>query len=265
MLNIDVNHWRNLQTLLLDSAKERRRIVVIHEDGEILKFVHSHKASIVKSVERVDDPQAFARRVHRDNADKVDFVAVFERRAFDEYFGRLQGTWRPDEDLDEFVRRTYALMDEYPEGLVTFPGRARHVLGLQWRLGTTYSQAKSAVDRFVLPRSTVVFGIFDGLNVWATLVLGFDAEFRIDVITTVDMSEVTVSDSRRETAEAMVAWASRVYRPCSVGLFTSLDGARRFLESGEKTTVLRQLARDGDLIADPVPDTLAAAAFEVVN
>ena len=33
MLDIDVDHWRNLQALLLDSAKERRRIVVIHEDG----------------------------------------------------------------------------------------------------------------------------------------------------------------------------------------------------------------------------------------
>ena len=33
MLDIDVDHWRNLQSLVLDSAKARRRIVVIHEDA----------------------------------------------------------------------------------------------------------------------------------------------------------------------------------------------------------------------------------------
>src|SRR4051812_336384 len=105
MLDIDVEHWRNVQSLVLDSAKARRRIVVIHQDGEILKFVHSDREQIVTSVDRVEDPHAVAERVYRDNADRVDFVAVFERRAFDEYFGSFQGTWRADEDLDAFVHR----------------------------------------------------------------------------------------------------------------------------------------------------------------
>jgi hypothetical protein len=39
-LMADIGHWRNLQSLLLESAKEKRRTVVIHENGEILKFAH---------------------------------------------------------------------------------------------------------------------------------------------------------------------------------------------------------------------------------
>ncbi len=39
MLDIDVDHWRNLQDLFLESAKEKRRIIVIHEAGEVLKLV----------------------------------------------------------------------------------------------------------------------------------------------------------------------------------------------------------------------------------
>lgn len=259
MLDIDVDHWRNLQALLLDSAKERRRIVVIHEDGEILKFVHSQREPIVKSVERVDDPHAVAERVYRDNEDRVDFVAVFERRAFDEYFGRWQATWKPDEDLDAFVHRTYELIDEYPEGIVTHPGPARYVLGLQWRLGAGYDEIVAASERYVPPSSTVVFGIFEGDALWATLVLGFDADLRVKVVTTVDTAQLTASHGRDAIAEEVVAWVNRRYPPCSVGLFTGLEGARAFLDAEDKLGVLRELAEEGELIADPVPGTLPLA------
>ena len=261
MLDIDVDHWRNLQLLLLDSAKQRRRIVVIHEDGEILKFAHSEREPIVKGVARVDDPHAVAERVYRDNAGTVDFVAVFERRAFDEYFGRFQATWRPDEDLDEFVHRTYELIAEYPDGLVTHPGPARHVLGLQWRLGASRGQVVEAVGRYVPPSSSVVFGIFDGDALWATLVLGFDADLRADIVTTVDPSLLTVARGREAVAEEVVAWVGERYRPCSLGLFTSREGARAFLDATDKLAALHALGERGDLIAEPVPGTLPLASF----
>jgi hypothetical protein len=264
MLDIDVNHWRNLQTLLLDSAKERRRIVIIHDGGEILKFVHSHREPVVKSVTRVDDPHATAEKVYDDNAGNVDFVAVFERSAFDEYFGRFQATWKPDEDLDEFVHRTYALLDAYPDGIVTYPGPARNVLGLQWRLGATRDQIVDAAKKFVPPGSTVVFGIFADGDLWATLVLRFDADLRIDVVTTVDPSQLIASVSTAAAAEEVVSWVNRRYPPCSVGLFTTLEHARAFLEREDKLVCLRELAEREELIASPVPDglrsiTLAAA------
>jgi hypothetical protein len=264
MLDIDVNHWRNLQTLLLDSAKERRRIVIIHDSGEILKFVHSHREPIVTSVTRVDDPQAAAEKVYDDNSGNVDFVAVFERSAFDEYFGRVQATWKPDEDLDEFVHRTYALLDAYPEGLVTYPGPARNVLGLQWRIGATHEQITDAVKKFVPPGSTVVFGILAGAELWATLVLGFDADLRINVVTTVDPSQLAAKEGVASVAEEVVSWVNRRYPHCSVGLFTTLEHARAFLEREDKLVLLQELAERGELIASPVPDglqltTLAAA------
>lgn len=250
MLDIDVDHWRNLQSLLLlRSAKGRRRIVVIHEDGEILKFVHSDAGRIVKAIDRVNDPRADAERVYRANEDVVDFVAVFERRAFDEYFGRFQGTWRSDEDLDAFVHRAYALMDEYADGIVTYPGPARSVLGLQWRLAATYEQVTAAVQRYVPPGSTVVFGVFDGAALWATLVLGFDAESHADVVTTVDPSMLTAEGDREAIAEEVIAWASARYRVCSLALFTSRDGAQRLLEVDDKGAALLELRERGDLIA----------------
>jgi hypothetical protein len=257
MLDIDVNHWRNLQTLLLESAKEKRRIILIHENGELLKFVHSERVEIVKNVDRVDDPHAVAEKVYKANADKCDFVAVFERRDFDSYMGQWQGTWRADEDLDTFVQRTYATLDEYPDGMVTYPGPAREQLGLQWRLGTSYAAAKTAVEKFVPANSTVVFGILDGESLWATLVLGFDGDRRARVVTTVDMSELPNALPKDAVVSEVVGWVNKRYGPCSIGLFVDLADARAFLGAKDKLAAARAIVAKGGLRTGPVPEALA--------
>lgn len=256
MADIDVNHWRNLQVLLLESAKQKRRIIIIHENGTLLKLVHSHKEPIVRSVDRVDDPRAVAEKVYRANPGKADFVAVFERRAFDTYFGRIQDTWSANEDLDEYVHRMYAMIDDYPQGIVTYPGPASAMLGLQWRLGASYEEVKAAVGQ-IPAGSTAVFGVFDGTALWATLVLGFDGDRRANVVTTVDPSQLAPATTRADIARGVVEWANRRYPPCSLGLFMGLESAKAFLASRDKGTAIAEIRHKGDLIADPVPGTLA--------
>ncbi|MGD0613966.1 MAG: hypothetical protein ABSA69_00815 [Verrucomicrobiota bacterium] len=258
MADIDVNHWRNLQNLLLESAKEKRRIILIHENGELLKFVHSERADIVRNVTRIAKPLEDAEKVYRANADKTDFVMVLERRAVDRFFAKVQDTWKADEDLDEYVHRMFATLDEYPEGIVTYPGPARTRLGLQWRLGARYEEVKAAVERFVPANSTVVFGVFKENALWASLVLGFDAEKRISVVTTCDPSELTMTGGAWETvAKELVAWANQKYAPCSLGLSMDLDSARAFLSSRNKLATLRDLAQKRKLVSDPLPKPLA--------
>jgi hypothetical protein len=246
-----------MQALLLESAKEKRRIILIHENGELLKFVHSQKAEIVRNVERVDDPHAVAEKVYRANSGTADFVAVFERQAFDRYFAQFQDTWKADEDLDEFVHRQYALMDEYPDGIVTYPGPARTQLGLQWRVGASYEEVLAAVNRFVPPNSTVLFGIFEGDTLWATLVLGFDADRRAQVVTTVDPMELPAAGPWKVQVRTLVDWVNRKHAPCSIGLFTDLAGAKGLLASRDKLALLHTLAGAGRLLAEPLPTALA--------
>jgi hypothetical protein len=257
MADINVDHWRNLQALILESAKEKRRIILIHENGELLKFVHSQRADIVRNVVRVDNPHEVAEKVYRANPGKADFVVVFERRAVDRYFAQCQDTWKADEDLDEFVHRMYATMDEYPDGIVTFPGPARTTLGLQWRVGASYEDVKAAVYRFVPPNSTVLFGIFEGNALWATLVLEFDADRRARVVTTVDPTELTSAGDWHAQAKELTEWANRKYAPCSLGLFTDLDSAKGLLASQDKAATLRDLTAKGKLLANPLPELLA--------
>lgn len=257
MADIDVNHWRNLQSLLLESAKGKRRIILIHENGELLKFVHSRREEINRTVDRVDNPHEVAKKVYHDNEYKADFVVVFERNAVDRYTARFQNTWKAEEDLDEFVRRQYTMMDDFGDGIVTYPRSARETLGLQWRVGASYDQVKAAVSQYVQPDSTVVFGIFQNDALWATLVLHFDVDRRVNVITTVDPSELTLSGGREAIAKEIVDWVNRKYPTCSIGLFSDLDSARNFISSQDKAATLRDLAEQGKLIADPFPGSLA--------
>lgn len=257
MSDIDVDHWRNLQALVLDSAKEKKRIIVIHEKGEILRFAHSHGAEISRNIERVTNPAADAEAIYRANAGKADFAMVVERGASDAYFGQMQDAWSADEDLDEYVHRMFAKMAEIPDGIATYPGPASTRLGLQWRLGASYAAVKTAAERFVLPSSSVVFGIFEGDVMTTSLVLSFDEKRRITVITTADPMDVDLGRGRDAVAPDVVAWVNRKYLPCSLALFTDLASARQFLATPDKLGVLRDLRRSGKLRADPLPDSLA--------
>ena len=258
MVDANVDHWRNLQTLLLESAKGKPRIIVIHEDGVILKFVHSRRAEIVRPVDRIDDPHSAAKAIYEANPGTCDFVAVFERRGFDRYFGAFQDTWRADEDLDVYVQRTYAMMDDYPDAIVTHPGRARDTLGLQWRFGASYEAGTSAIRSLVPPETSVILGVFEGDALWATLVLRFDADHRADVVTTIDPTELSAT-GRDALASEAVAWVESRYGRCSIGLFTDLEGARAFLRSTDKAAELAAIAARGALIANPLPAQVAAA------
>jgi hypothetical protein len=258
MLDIDVDHWRNLQSLLLDSAKARRRIVLIHEDGRLLKFVHSDGVPLTREIDRVDDPHTVAERVYHANAELADLVVVFERTALDRYFAQVQDSWRADEDIDSYVHRMYAALDDYPDGIVTHPGPAREQLGLQWRVNASYDDILAAVRTYIPPRSTVVLGVFADDTLWASLILGFDTQGRIDFVSTADPDELATGDHDQQ-ARALVERADRRHGPCSLGLFTNRENARRWLHRPDKLTGLQELAQQGSLLANPVPEPLARA------
>lgn len=259
MQDIDVAQWRNAQELILDSAKERRRIVVLHDDGRVRKVAHSDGAAVVNPPERVYDPKAAAEELFEANRDSVDFVAVFERSAFDAYFARFQDSWTPEEELDGFVQRTYALLDEYPDGMVTYPRPARETLGLQWRIGASRDDVIAAAQRFVEPGTTIILGVFDKGALWASLVLGFGDDRSITSITTVDPSEVDIEGEPAAVAAAVTDWVRAKYGTCSLGLFMDRPAAEDFLSATDKASALKDAATAGTLIAEPSPAALAHA------
>lgn len=257
MTNIDVNHWRNMQQLILESSKPKRRIIVIHENGEIMKFIHSQRVEIAKNVDFINNPKQVAEKIYKDNADVTDFVMVLNRKSVESFFGEIQDTWTAAEDLDVYVHRMFASLDNYPDGVVTYPGDARTNLGLQWRLGSNYEAVEDAVSTFVVPESTVFFGVFEGNSLWGSLVLGFDAEKKINIITTADPSELKLTGDWKQQGGELVDWVNKKFPACSLGIFTDLEDAKQILKSKEKLTSLLSAKQRGKLLVDPVPQALA--------
>lgn len=231
MADIDVDQWRNAQSLLLSSAKAARRLVVIHEHGSVVKFRHTEGQPCDGRVDVVADAHRLARELYEANRDKVDFVVVMERSAVDAYFAQVQNSWDIDEDLDEYVQRTYAAFDDFPDGIVTYPGPARQVMGLQWNTGMSLAELKAAATALVPPETTVVLGVHEDHALWASLVLDFDTQHKVTSVTTVDPMTVKTTGSREEVAEAVLAWQRSVGKRVSVCLILDRDEAEPFLKA----------------------------------
>lgn len=244
MADIDVDQWRNSQALVLRSAKAARRLVVIHDHGRVVKFRHTSGQAVVGKVDVVEDPHALARSLYETNADLVDFVVVMERDAVDTYFAQIQDAWDIEADLDAFVQQTYAALDGFPDGIVTYPGTARDTLGLQWRIGASLPEVEEAVRRTVAPGTTAILGAHDGTDLWASLLLDFDADWQITSITTADPSRVDIAGARDEVLRRLVAWQRGEGKTVSLGLLLDRDAAEEFLATpaAEKGALLARLA-----------------------
>ncbi len=248
MADIDVDQWRNAQALLLRSAKARRRIVVIHEAGRVLKLRHTDGLPLRRAVTLVDDPHRLARELHEAHADVTDFAMVLDRDAVDTYFAQVQDSWNIDDDLDEFVRKTYAALDSYPDGIVTYPGPARTTLGLQWRIG--FDEIRAAVETAVAPRSTAVLGVESGGELWASLLLDFDDDHRVTSITTADPSVMDTRGTPATLVAAMTGWAELAGKTASVALVLSRDAAEDLLAApaSHKAARLADLLDNGSAV-----------------
>ncbi len=229
MADIDVDQWRNAQALLLRSAKATRRLVVIHDHGTVVKFRHTSDETVTGQVTQVDDPHALAKSLYEANKEVVDFVVIMERSAVDDYFAAMQDSWDIEEDLDVFVRRTHALLEEYADGIVTYPGPARDTLGLQWRFGAPFEAIDAAVRRRVAPGSTVVLGVHDNGALWTSLIIDFDASRKVASITTADPSLVDIHGARDEVLARLTAWQAATGKDVSIALSFDHDAVEEFI------------------------------------
>lgn len=253
MADIDVDQWRNAQALVLRSAKAARRIVLIHEGGRVLKLRHTSGVPVAGAVTRVTDPAATARALHEANQESTDLVVVLERDAVDGYFASIQDAWDIEADLDAFVQNTYATIDAYGDGIVTYPGPARSMLGLQWRTGASLAEVGAAARAHVAPGSTAVLGVHDDGALWTSLVLDFDTDWKVTSVTTADPSLVDLHGGRAEVLDRLLAWQRGQGKEVSLALVLDRRAADAFL------------AATGPAKAKVLTEALAAGAATVVR
>lgn len=249
MEDIDIDQWRNAQDLLLESSKEKRRIIVLHDNGVIRKCEHTDSLPVEGAPESIVDAQAQAKDLYEKNKDTVDFVAVFERSAFDDYFSTIQNSWVADEPLDSYIHRTYALLDDYQETIVTYPGPAKKYLGLQWKFGMSRNEASELAHKWISPNSSVLLGVYDEGRLWTSLVLTFDDELTITELTTVDAERVDISGDFAEVVARSFDWMRQTHEQKASALVWTRDAFEKFRSSDNKELSVAKAVAAGSAIA----------------
>ncbi|MDR2453270.1 MAG: hypothetical protein LBD51_01690 [Bifidobacteriaceae bacterium] len=215
---IDLGQWRAAQQLLLRSAQAAPRIAVVHQAGRVLQVRHSAGLEVAGRWPRADRPAQLARAVFEANCEVADWVQVMERDAVSAYHGRVQDSWRPDEDVDVFVARAHRELDRCGDGIAVYPGRPSQVLGLQWRLNASHERVAAALAQVARRGETVLLGATWKGRLWASLVLDVGAAGQVAGIATADAREVDLAGSPAEVLGRLVAWQRRLGKPVAFGL-----------------------------------------------
>ncbi len=256
MIDIDIDHWRNLHKSLLRPIRGRRRIVVIHDNGKVQNISHSDGKEVHKTIATVVEPGRDARVLYEANKADVDLVMLLERRTVERYYHEVFEGWHPEEDLDAFIHRMYSSLDTHMPGIVTFPGPPSRQLGLQWSLPWDYQKVVNAVERFVPAACTVIIAVFDDVtNLWTSLVLGFDDRKKITLISSLDKTLVKKDWKQEHTS--LTKWVDGRFWKCELGIFVSKGVAKRILLSADPAIDLLSCAVSNDVLIDPCPNALS--------
>ena len=98
-------------------------------------------------------------------------------------------------------------------------------------MGATFVQVRQAVEQHVPASSSVVFAVLDRGAVWATLVVGFDADRRAILVTTADPF-APLEGSPDEVLDGLTALAETRHGPCALAVALDLADAHRLLTDG---------------------------------
>ncbi len=249
MLDIDVDQWRNAQSLLLRSARALRRVILLHDQGRVVKCRDTSGATVSGAPTVVTDPTETARSLYQANPG-VDFVAVMDRDSVDSFFARAQDMWTMDQDLDDYVTGCYRLLDEPGCGIVTYPGRASGNLGLQWRLGVSHEAVEAGLAAVASPGGTVVLGVEAEDCLWSSLILDIGDGGKIVAVTTADPSLVDIHGDRRRLADRLVEWQRGRGKRVDFALVFALEAVRAFLAGGmeDKARLWSAGLADGSIV-----------------
>jgi hypothetical protein len=248
MEDIDKDQWAHAQDILLESSKEKSRLIVLHDNGIIRKIGRTDGTPVVASPESIVDAQSQARKLFEANQDGLDFVAIYERHAFDEYFSRMQNSWIADEPLDSFVDRQYRLLDEYPDDLVTYPGPAKCQMGLQYRFGTERNEAIALAHKWASPNTSILLGIYQEGQLWASLVMSFDGGMDISALTTVDAERVDVVGDISTVTERAMDWLSRTHLSAAAALVWRMPAFEEFKKAENKEAAVAKALMNGSAV-----------------
>ena len=133
--------------------------------------------------------------------------------------------------------------------MVTYPGPAKQMLGLQYRFGVSRNEAIVLANRWLKPDSSLLLGVYDDGRLWASLVMTFDANMTMVELTTVDSERVYVNGGLGEVTARAMGWMTEHHRSEAVALVWTREAFEKFRAARNKELAVAESIADGTAMA----------------
>jgi len=270
IVDVDISHWGYLQSKLVKSGREKERIIVIHEKGKILKYIHSHGKPTRKVIDEISSPLKDAEKIYEANRDLVEYVVIIDRDAVNDYFAEVQKSWKPDESIVEYTVRMRKLLNKYYEkgAIVTYPGKPTDYLGWVPTLSIDYNMIIEFVNFYLLPDSLVALFVFSGEKLKASLILGFNKVMKIDLITSTDVLRtlrIEEYDWRHYYKDLISVIENKLGRKCSLGIFIEEKVLDSIIQKGSiDLQIIINAMKQNNIILYPITDKLRTMISKII-
>lgn len=205
-LDVNPHHWRRLFDAAFNNKHERGLTILI-QNHRIVK-AHDSAGGLRPEWKSLDpgDPEKLARQLYE--AERPDWVQVLDVTALHEYGVVVQTMHNWREDSDGYLARCIGAVNHFPDGLVRYPPWPRELEIAGFRYSDMARLVASVPDG-----QTLALGVFDGDEVWASIVFRVRGG-KIDLVTGTDayLPHCNRWPNWRESSEEFIAGIK-----CSVG------------------------------------------------
>jgi hypothetical protein len=253
VFDVDAAHWRRILSLFshplpsVGTHPSKAPVVLFLEEGRVLKALRIGEGPIARP--EWLGPELLPELCKELNA---SWIAAVELRALSSLLAEVEGQWQFGDDyLVEGLRWAQAVRSRLGDGIHIFPKPFEGVPIPPLEVWRRFFDV-------MLPDGTcAAFYLFDGPEVWASLIVGKD-KGQIDLITTHEaLRPAPPLDEWRRDARSISGAIARQLRPVHVAFFANHSDWNALTAQKERLSLARALS-EGKALFEPAPPWLRA-------
>jgi hypothetical protein len=221
--DLDVDQWKRLVDLGL-AERRQRRLFLVHEGGKLTQAVDTLQGPQALPGGDASDPQALADSLYTEKkGDGVQQVWVMDLASYQSELARIHAGLDPKAGMLEQVAKEYFARQSAP-GCAVAPKNGFIHFGLPIERLQRFAQK-------MLPAScSYVLGVFDGDQLWASLIAQFENGQIVGLSTTAALDPDDVKDIvGRDQHPFLLATVAHRYRRPAFGWFCQREDFEKYM------------------------------------
>lgn len=208
VFDLDPLQWQRWFDLLFKPVRTADGLYLLHDEGRLLSVTPVYARRKLDLPDVIADPTELAKQLYQQWGRGP--VAIVDRQSLGNWFDQFQREFTADDDIFSLLLKAKDLYLE-SSGLTLFP----NPIG-GW--ANVAPEMISSVTRSLAPADTpcsVVFAAYDGGDLWASALLGFENGF-LKALTTLPMAHDV---DWRSDYQRLLPLAADLYAPATIGIF----------------------------------------------